>query len=167
MLSSLRLSSRPLARAALPGRLLSSESAGADVIGIDLGTTNSCVSVMEGRAPRVIENSEGSRTTPSVVAFADDGARLVGMAAKRQVSFEMQDASELKRDERKIAPLTDHNPQPHNLLTLPPQNQTKNETLPGRHQPREHPLRREAPYRPPLPGLRGEGDRLFNSLQHR
>jgi len=55
-----------------------------DVIGIDLGTTNSCVAVMEGRNPRVIENSEGARTTPSVVAFADDDTRLVGMAARRQ-----------------------------------------------------------------------------------
>lgn len=55
-----------------------------DVIGIDLGTTNSCVSIMEGRTARVIENSEGARTTPSVVAIADDGTRLVGMAAKRQ-----------------------------------------------------------------------------------
>jgi len=55
-----------------------------DVIGIDLGTTNSCVAVMEGRNARVIENAEGARTTPSVVAFADDGTRLVGMAAKRQ-----------------------------------------------------------------------------------
>lgn len=55
-----------------------------DVIGIDLGTTNSCVSIMEGRNARVIENSEGARTTPSVVAFADDGSRLVGMAARRQ-----------------------------------------------------------------------------------
>lgn len=55
-----------------------------DVIGIDLGTTNSCVAVMEGRTARVIENSEGARTTPSVVAFTDDGNRLVGMAARRQ-----------------------------------------------------------------------------------
>ncbi|KAI2503556.1 hypothetical protein MHU86_10938 [Fragilaria crotonensis] len=55
-----------------------------DVIGIDLGTTNSCVAVMEGRNARVIENSEGSRTTPSVVAFTEDGTRLVGMAARRQ-----------------------------------------------------------------------------------
>ncbi|GMH87564.1 hypothetical protein TrST_g5973 [Triparma strigata] len=55
-----------------------------DVIGIDLGTTNSCVAIMEGRTARVIENSEGARTTPSVVAFADDKSRLVGMAAKRQ-----------------------------------------------------------------------------------
>jgi len=55
-----------------------------DVIGIDLGTTNSCVAVMEGRNARVIENSEGARTTPSVVAFPEDGSRLVGMAARRQ-----------------------------------------------------------------------------------
>jgi len=55
-----------------------------DVIGIDLGTTNSCVAVMEGRTARVIENSEGARTTPSVVAFTADNTRLVGMAARRQ-----------------------------------------------------------------------------------
>eukprot|EP00548_Thalassiothrix_antarctica_P004692 CAMPEP_0194144892 /NCGR_PEP_ID=MMETSP0152-20130528/13872_1 /TAXON_ID=1049557 /ORGANISM="Thalassiothrix antarctica, Strain L6-D1" /LENGTH=678 /DNA_ID=CAMNT_0038844909 /DNA_START=22 /DNA_END=2058 /DNA_ORIENTATION=- len=55
-----------------------------DVIGIDLGTTNSCVAIMEGRNARVIENSEGARTTPSVVAFTEDNNRLVGMAARRQ-----------------------------------------------------------------------------------
>jgi molecular chaperone DnaK len=54
------------------------------VIGIDLGTTNSCVAIMEGSEPRVIENSEGGRTTPSIVAFAEDGERLVGQSAKRQ-----------------------------------------------------------------------------------
>jgi len=56
----------------------------AKVIGIDLGTTNSCVAVMEGASPKVIENAEGSRTTPSIVAFTDDGERLVGQPAKRQ-----------------------------------------------------------------------------------
>jgi molecular chaperone DnaK (HSP70) len=56
----------------------------AKVIGIDLGTTNSCVAVMEGATAKVIENSEGARTTPSIVAFTDDGERLVGQPAKRQ-----------------------------------------------------------------------------------
>ncbi len=56
----------------------------AKVIGIDLGTTNSCVAVMEGSAPKVIENAEGARTTPSQVAFTKDGERLVGQPAKRQ-----------------------------------------------------------------------------------
>ena len=54
------------------------------IIGIDLGTTNSCVAVMEGKTPKVIENSEGSRTTPSMVAFTGEGERLVGQSAKRQ-----------------------------------------------------------------------------------
>jgi molecular chaperone DnaK len=56
----------------------------AKVIGIDLGTTNSCVAVMEGKTSKVIENSEGRNTTPSIVAFTDDGERLVGQPAKRQ-----------------------------------------------------------------------------------
>jgi molecular chaperone DnaK len=54
------------------------------IIGIDLGTTNSCVSIMEGSQPKVLENTEGARTTPSVVAFTDDGEKLVGQPAKRQ-----------------------------------------------------------------------------------
>src|SRR4028119_2354620 len=56
----------------------------AKIIGIDLGTTNSCVAVMEGNTTRVIENSEGARTTPSVVAYLEDGEILVGASAKRQ-----------------------------------------------------------------------------------
>src|SRR5213596_2602717 len=54
------------------------------IIGIDLGTTNSCVAIMDGKNPKVIENAEGARTTPSVVAFMDDGERLVGQPARRQ-----------------------------------------------------------------------------------
>src|SRR2546423_12841636 len=56
----------------------------AKTIGIDLGTTNSCVAIMEGGKPKVIENSEGARTTPSVVAYLEDGEILVGAPAKRQ-----------------------------------------------------------------------------------
>src|SRR5437899_7352126 len=56
----------------------------AKVIGIDLGTTNSCVAIMESGDPTVLANSEGSRTTPSVVAFTDSGERLVGQVARRQ-----------------------------------------------------------------------------------
>lgn len=83
-----RLRSTPVARSASllssrAARYLSSGPMGA-VIGIDLGTTNSCVAVMEGGSPKVIENAEGSRTTPSVVSFTDDGERLVGAPAKRQ-----------------------------------------------------------------------------------
>ena len=54
------------------------------VIGIDLGTTNSCVAIMDGDTPQVIANSEGARTTPSIVAFTDRGEKLVGQVAKRQ-----------------------------------------------------------------------------------
>ena len=56
----------------------------AKVIGIDLGTTNSCVAIMEGGDPKVISNTEGNRTTPSIVAFSESGERLVGQVAKRQ-----------------------------------------------------------------------------------
>ncbi|CAM0882598.1 unnamed protein product [Alopecurus aequalis] len=65
-------------------RTFSAKPSGSEVIGIDLGTTNSCVSVMEGKSAKVIENSEGTRTTPSVVAFSQKGERLVGTPAKRQ-----------------------------------------------------------------------------------
>jgi molecular chaperone DnaK len=56
----------------------------AKVIGIDLGTTNSCIAIMDGKTPKVVENAEGARTTPSMVAFAKDGERLIGQPAKRQ-----------------------------------------------------------------------------------
>lgn len=65
-------------------RSFSSRPIGNDVIGVDLGTTNSCVSVMEGKSVKVIENAEGARTTPSVVAYSHNGELLVGMPAKRQ-----------------------------------------------------------------------------------
>jgi molecular chaperone DnaK len=61
----------------------------AKVLGIDLGTTNSCMAVMEGGEPVVLENSEGKRTTPSVVAFSKTGERLVGEAAKRQAEHDL------------------------------------------------------------------------------
>lgn len=91
----LRRSVAPMAARASPGAMASStvfdsvarrfkSTDAGDVIGIDLGTTNSCVAIMEGRNARVIENSEGARTTPSVVAFTDGGERLVGQAARRQ-----------------------------------------------------------------------------------
>lgn len=65
-------------------RTYASEAVRGNVIGIDLGTTNSCVAVMEGKTPKVIENAEGARTTPSVIAFTNDGERLVGAPARRQ-----------------------------------------------------------------------------------
>ena len=87
------------------------------IIGIDLGTTNSCVSVVEGAAPRILENAEGARTTPSVVGFTDDGQTLIGAPAKRQAVANPQNTlyavkrligrryedAEVKK-ERKLAP---------------------------------------------------------------
>jgi molecular chaperone DnaK len=61
-----------------------SKASSGHIIGIDLGTTNSCVSLMEGGTPKVIENAEGMRTTPSIIGFTNDGQKLVGMPAKRQ-----------------------------------------------------------------------------------
>ena len=69
------------------------------IIGIDLGTTNSCVAVLEGGEPVVIPNSEGARTTPSVVGFAKDGERLVGQVAKHQaVANPEKTVISIKRD---------------------------------------------------------------------
>uniref|UniRef100_A0AAZ1XPD2 Stress-70 protein, mitochondrial n=1 Tax=Oreochromis aureus TaxID=47969 RepID=A0AAZ1XPD2_OREAU len=75
---------QPDALRALSRRDYASEAVKGAVIGIDLGTTNSCVAVMEGKQAKVLENAEGARTTPSVIAFTADGERLVGMPAKRQ-----------------------------------------------------------------------------------
>merc|ERR1719486_1752285 len=75
---------RALARPSGPGFRAFAAAGQGDIVGIDLGTTNSCVAVMEGSQPKVIENSEGMRTTPSMVAFVKDGERLVGIPAKRQ-----------------------------------------------------------------------------------
>ena len=85
------------------------------VIGIDLGTTNSCVAVVEGGEPTVITNSEGMRTTPSVVGFAKNGERLVGETAKRQaitnpdrtissIKRHMGEAYEVSIDDKKYTP---------------------------------------------------------------
>ena len=74
------------------------------IIGIDLGTTNSCVSVMEGSSPKVIENAEGARTTPSIVAYKDDGEILVGTTAKRQaVTNPKNTSAEILRKMKKTA----------------------------------------------------------------
>ncbi|KAF0022229.1 hypothetical protein F2P81_025514 [Scophthalmus maximus] len=75
---------QPDALRALSRRDYASEAIKGAVIGIDLGTTNSCVAVMEGKQAKVLENAEGARTTPSVIAFTADGERLAGMPAKRQ-----------------------------------------------------------------------------------
>src|SRR5262245_40040663 len=84
------------------------------IIGIDLGTTNSVVAIMEGGEPRVIVNTEGQRLTPSVVAFTDSGERLVGQAAKRQAVTNPQNTifsikrfmgrrhAEVKEEERRV-----------------------------------------------------------------
>jgi len=80
------LSSKVMGAPRLFQRFESSKVKG-QVIGIDLGTTNSCVAVMDGKNPRVIENAEGARTTPSVVAFSKEGELMVGQPAKRQVSI--------------------------------------------------------------------------------
>ena len=71
----------------------------AKIIGIDLGTTNSCVAVLEGGQPTVITNAEGNRTTPSVVGFSKNGEKIVGQAAKRQaITNPDRTISSIKRD---------------------------------------------------------------------
>lgn len=82
--SSKKISTRKILNGQIQSRRHRSDKVKGNVIGIDLGTTNSCVATMEGKTPKVLENSEGARTTPSVVAFTKDGERLSGMPAKRQ-----------------------------------------------------------------------------------
>ena len=77
------------------------------IIGIDLGTTNSCVAVMDGGDAKVIENSEGARTTPSVVAFTEGGERLIGIeTAKDALAAFLGTAFEGGRHERRVAKLS-------------------------------------------------------------
>jgi molecular chaperone DnaK len=78
------LSSTPGSRRTFLSASAAMRSKAGSIIGIDLGTTNSCVAIMEGSTPKVLENSEGMRTTPSIVAMTSDGQRLVGVPAKRQ-----------------------------------------------------------------------------------
>eukprot|EP00042_Codosiga_hollandica_P008303 m.19082 g.19082 ORF g.19082 m.19082 type:complete len:172 (+) comp30665_c1_seq1:41-556(+) len=118
------------------------------VIGIDLGTTNSCVAVMEGSQPRVIENAEGARTTPSVVAFADNNERLVGQPAKRQVGL-----LALPREIMASASLGFFL-----LLSLPRDA--------GHHQPQEHSLSHQAPDWSPLRGSRGAAGAQNGLVRH-
>ncbi|MBQ8964407.1 MAG: Hsp70 family protein, partial [Clostridia bacterium] len=91
------------------------------IIGIDLGTTNSCVAVMEGGEPVVIANAEGARTTPSVVAFSKNGERLVGQVAKRQaVTNPDRTVISIKRDmgtDRKIS-IDGHNYTPPEISAM-------------------------------------------------
>ena len=93
----------------------------AKIIGIDLGTTNSCVAVIEGGEPTVITNSEGARTTPSVVGFSKDGERMVGMVAKRQaITNPDRTISSIKRDmgtSRKVA-IDDKNFTPQEISAM-------------------------------------------------
>ena len=72
------------------------------IIGIDLGTTNSCVAVMQGSQPSVIENSEGNRTTPSIIALTKTGDRLVGQAAKRQAITNPKNTIFSRSEERRV-----------------------------------------------------------------
>ena len=69
------------------------------IIGIDLGTTNSCVAIMDGTTPRVLENAEGDRTTPSIIAYTQDGETLVGQPAKRQAVTNPQNT---RSEERRV-----------------------------------------------------------------
>ncbi|EEC84800.1 hypothetical protein OsI_31865 [Oryza sativa Indica Group] len=106
-----------LSRLGSVARAFSSKPAAADVIGIDLGTTNSCVSVMEGKAPRVIENAEGARTTPSIVAKNQNGDLLVGITASRQA---VTNAQNTVRGSKRLIGRTFDDPQTQKEMKMVP-----------------------------------------------
>ena len=85
------------------------------IIGIDLGTTNSCVAVMEGGEPVVIANAEGNRTTPSVVAFSKTGERMVGQVAKRQAVAGVKSVQWALTAHGPMAPLCPHHAQSNSV----------------------------------------------------
>ena len=130
------------------------------IIGIDLGTTNSCVAVMEGGEPTVIPNAEGARTTPSVVAFTKDGERLVGQIAKRQaitnpdrtvisIKREMGTAHKVSIDGK------DYTPQEISAMIL--QKLGGRRELPGRNRDAGRHHRARLLQRQPAPGHQGRG----------
>ncbi|CAD6218700.1 unnamed protein product [Miscanthus lutarioriparius] len=106
-----------LSRLGAVARLLSTKPAAADVIGIDLGTTNSCVSVMEGKTPRVIENAEGARTTPSIVAKNQNGDLLIGITASRQA---VTNAQNTIRGSKRLIGRTFDDPQTQKEMKMVP-----------------------------------------------
>ncbi|XP_062193784.1 heat shock 70 kDa protein, mitochondrial-like [Phragmites australis] len=106
-----------LSRLGAVARAFSSKPAAADVIGIDLGTTNSCVSVMEGKAPRVIENAEGARTTPSIVAKNQNGDLLIGVTASRQA---VTNAQNTIRGSKRLIGRTFDDPQTQKEMKMVP-----------------------------------------------
>ncbi|CAD6224393.1 unnamed protein product [Miscanthus lutarioriparius] len=111
-----------LSRLGAVARLLSTKPAAADVIGIDLGTTNSCVSVMEGKTPRVIENAEGARTTPSIVAKNQNGDLLIGITASRQA---VTNAQNTIRGSKRLIGRTFDDPQTQKEMKMVPYNIVK------------------------------------------
>ncbi|XP_039821337.1 heat shock 70 kDa protein, mitochondrial-like [Panicum virgatum] len=106
-----------LSRLGAVARALSTKPAAADVIGIDLGTTNSCVSVMEGKTPRVIENAEGARTTPSIVAKNQNGDLLIGITASRQA---VTNAQNTIRGSKRLIGRTFDDPQTQKEMKMVP-----------------------------------------------
>ncbi|KAL5677711.1 hypothetical protein ACJX0J_013842, partial [Zea mays] len=106
-----------LSRLGAVARLLSTKPAATDVIGIDLGTTNSCVSVMEGKTPRVIENAEGARTTPSIVAKNQNGDLLIGITASRQA---VTNAQNTIRGSKRLIGRTFDDPQTQKEMKMVP-----------------------------------------------